>query len=355
MTTRPESSPISPRRPSWPRRAGVAALWSSVLLLQLSLAASIYAQRPFADIAFADHAPSGDSLAYHALQEGRVENAATLLRVMLAANPSDATAHELLCRVAYTQDQVDAAVSQCELAVSNDPSNSGHHLWLGRAYGMKARRAGPIAGFRLARRVQANFARAVEIDPNNIAALNDLGEYDVAAPFIVGGGSDKARALAARMMPRFPAAAHRLLARLAESEDDLTAAESEFRKAVEVQGSPGAWIDLARFYQANSRPDEALAAVKSAIAADWARDDALVDAAGILTAAHRDPDLAERCLRDYLASSATSDAAPVFKVHLQLSRLLAARGDNADAHQEIETAATLAPSYTRTARSARGS
>jgi tetratricopeptide (TPR) repeat protein len=203
--------------------------------------------------------------------------------------------------------------------------------------------------------VQANFARAAELDPANVAALNDLGEYYVAAPFIVGGGDDKARALAARMMPRFPSAAHRLLARLAESNKDVTAAESEFKLAVAAQKSPEAWIDLAHFYQSHSRPDDALAAVKSAIAADRAHDAALVDAASILSNAHLDPELAEHCLRDYLASSAKSDAAPAFKVHLQLSRLLEARGDDAEAHREILTAATLAPGFTRSARPGRGS
>jgi tetratricopeptide (TPR) repeat protein len=298
---------------------------------------------------------AGDAHAFRALQEGRVEDATALLNATLAAHPTDAIAHQLLCRVSYAENQPDPAIAQCESAVANDPSGSDHQLWLGRAYGMKARHAGPIAGFNLARKVQASFARAVELNPNNVAALNDLGEYYVAAPFIVGGGEDKARALAARMMPRFPAAAHRLLARLADSQGDLATAESEFKKAVAVQGAPDAWIDLAHFYQAHNRPDDALAAVRSGIAADHAHDATLVDAASILSAAHRAPDLAERCLRDYLASHATSDAAPVFKVHLQLSRLLAARGDDADAHKEIETAAALAPSFIRRARLAQGS
>ena len=80
---------------------------------------------------------------------------------------------------------------------------------------------GPLAGFGLARKVRSSFELAVQLDPANLAALSDLGEYYVAAPSIVGGGDDKARALAARMMPQSPAAAHRLLARLAESNKDL--------------------------------------------------------------------------------------------------------------------------------------
>lgn len=306
-----------------------------------------------------DAAALGSNVAaFRALQEGRAGDATTLLRATLSTNPADAAAHQLLCRVFYAQDQVDAAIHECEIAVSaqNIPNAlaSDNHMWLGRSYGMKARHAGAIAGFTLAHKVEASFSRAVELNPANLAALNDLGEYYVAAPFIVGGGSDKSHELAARMMPHFPAAAHRLLARLADSNNDLATAEAEFKRAVGVQGDADAWIDLARFYQAHSRPDEALATIKSGLAADHTHGSVLVDAASILTDAHRAPDLAERCLRDYLASRAKSDEAPAFKVHLQLSRLLAARGDNKNANLEIATATALAPAFAHSGRSAQG-
>jgi tetratricopeptide (TPR) repeat protein len=333
-----------------------ARLFLAGLGLLLCYIASV---RPAAAQAPADDRTLGaDAPAFHALQEGRVGDATNLLRVSLAANPADATAHQLLCRVFYAQDDAEPAIHECELASSaqNIPSAlaSDNHLWLGRAYGLKASHAGPIGGFTLARKVEASFSRAVELNPSNEAALNDLGEYDVAAPFIVGGGADKAHALADRMMPRFPAAAHHLLARLADSNNDVATAEAEFKRAVGVQGSPQAWIDLARFYQAHSRPDDTLSAIKSGLAADRTHGPVLVDAASILTEAHRAPDLAERCLRDYLGSRAKSDEAPAFKVHLQLSRLLAARGDSKAANLEIAAAAALAPAFTHTGRSAQG-
>jgi tetratricopeptide (TPR) repeat protein len=246
----------------------------------------------------------------------------------------------------------DTAIQECRLAAASTSAGreeaSNSQLWLGRAYGMKARRAGPIAGFTLARKVQASFSRAVDLNPNNVAAFNDLGEYDVDAPFIVGGGIDKAQLLANRMMPRFPAAAHRLLGRMADAGNDLPTAEAEFKRAVAAGGTAEAWIDLAQFYQTRHRPDDALAAVRSALAADHSHGPVLVDAASILTKAHRSPDLAERCLRDYLASRAKSDAAPAFKVHLQLSRMLAARGSAEEAGHEAEAASALAPAYART-------
>lgn len=333
----------------------------ALLFVLLSLAVgfrNLRAQESATDAAAMDRTLGANAPAYRALMDGRVEEAATLLRTSIAANPADSVAHQLLCRVYYAQEQAEDAIHQCELAVGSKTATaaqaSDNNLWLGRAYGMKARRVGPIGGFTLARRVQASFARAVELNPSNVAALNDLGEYDVAAPFIVGGGSDKAQALAAQMMPRFPASAHRLLARLADSNNDLGVAETEFKRAVAAQGSADAWIDLAHFYQDHGRNDDALAAVKSGLAADHTHGPVLVDAASILTNAHRAPDLAERCLRDYLASHAKSDAAPAFKVHLQLSRLLAARGDSTGASREVEAAAALAPAFAHSARMAQG-
>jgi tetratricopeptide (TPR) repeat protein len=343
------------RRSRYARSGKLAA---SLLAVALIASMPVCAQKPMADISSATYPQIKHSPANLALQEGRVDDAAMILRAEIDADAKDSAAHLLLCRVYYAQSQADEAIHECELAVASPSANneqaSDNQLWLGRAYGLKARHAGPFAGYKLARKVQGSFARAVELNPSNVSALNDLGEYDVSAPFIVGGGTDKAQALADRMMPRFPGPAYLLLARIAQSNDDLKTAEAEFRQEIAVERSPEAWIDLAQFYQTHKRPDDALAAVKSALAADRTHGPALVDAASILTAAHRDSDLAERCLRDYLSSHAKSDAAPAFKVHLQLAKLLAARGNTKEADREEEAAAALAPGFTHRTKAAQG-
>ncbi len=318
-----------------------------------------------------DAALAVDAPADRALQEGRVDDAAALLHATLAANPGDAFAHQLLCRVYYAQDMVDRAIHECELAVSSvvagnyqaSAQASDAQLWLGRAYGSKAEHANPIQSYWLAKKVRAAFERAVELNPNNVAAVSDLGEFYIAAPTFLGGGLDRARALAARTMPRYPTTAHRLLALIALDGKDIKAAEVEFKKATdsahEARVAAQAWIDLARLYAQHDRPDEAVRAVRSAVAADRSgdrpADSAVVDAATILTGADREPQLAERLLRDYLASPMKSDAAPAFKVHLQLSQLLLHRGDIASAHSEIAAAAALAAGFARSSRLAQGS
>jgi predicted Zn-dependent protease len=280
------------------------------------------------------------------LQQGRVDVAAAALQQVLRTQPQNALAHQLLCRVYYSQDMADPAVQECEFATASEPSNSQNHLWLARAYGLKASHANPLKALGLAKKVHEQFESAVRLDSHNVHAMSDLGEFYVAAPSIVGGGLDKARELAARMQPLFPAQAHRILALIAVKSNDLPTAEAEFKAAVTVARSPEAYIDLASFYAQHNHAGQAVAMIDAALSADSARSAPHVDAASILTSLHRSPDLAERSLREYLASPAKSDEAPAFKVHLQLGQILARQGETAAANREYAAAVALASGYT---------
>jgi tetratricopeptide (TPR) repeat protein len=279
------------------------------------------------------------------LQQGRVDEAEALLQDLLASQPNNAHAHQLFCRVYYAQDKADSAIHECELAVTNAPDNSEDHMWLARAYGFKASHASPFSALSLAIKVHNEFERAVQLDPQNFQAMSDLGEYYVAAPSLIGGGLDKAQALAARMQPNFPAQAHRLLALVAEKKKDIAAAEAEFQAAVAAGKTTEAYINLGDFYKRQNQPDKMLEAIQSALAADHRKGPPLVDAASTLSEAHSSPQLAISLLRTYLASSGKTDGAPAFKVHVQLGGLLAQGGDAAGAHNEYLAALSLASNY----------
>jgi tetratricopeptide (TPR) repeat protein len=249
----------------------------------------------------------------------------------------------------------DSAIHECELAVSNAPSSSVNQMWLGRAYGFKASHANPLSALSLAIKVRVAFERAVQLDPENIQAMSDLGEFYVQAPSLIGGGLDKAQDLAARMQPHFPAQSHRLLALIAEKKKDLATSEAEFNNAVAAGKAPEAYIDLGHFYERHHQPDKMLTALQAAVNADHRKGPTLVDAASILTDAHHSPELAETLLRTYLASPAKTDDAPAFKVHLQLGELLAHNGDPAGAHREYVTALALASNYAPARKAIQGS
>ena len=104
------------------------------------------------------------------LNAGRADDAIRTLQQQIAQSPSDAEAHNLLCRGYYMLDEWDPAVAECERARDLDPNNSLYHLWLGRAYGEKADHAGFLSGASLAKKVRVEFERAVELDPKSWAA-----------------------------------------------------------------------------------------------------------------------------------------------------------------------------------------
>src|SRR5262249_6727021 len=158
------------------------------------------------------------------------------------------------------------------------------------------------------------FEAAVRLNPLNASAVDDLSEYYIQAPSIVGGGLDKAALLADRSQPQLPQSAHRTRAMAAEKQKDYDTAEREFRAATAVANLPDAWADLGAFYSRHSQPDKAVDALRRSIALNRANDASLVDAATTLTEMNREPRLAERAFRDYLASHSKSDAAPAFRV-----------------------------------------
>jgi len=296
-----------------------------------------------------------DSEANALLQQGRMDEATAMLQTLLAAQPGDAEAHQLLCRVYYAQDMGEPAIHECEAAVAHAPNNSENHMWLARAYGFKASHASPFTALRLAGRVHSEFELAVQLDPENVQAMSDVGEYYVAAPPLVGGGLDKAQALAARMQPKFPSQSHRLLALIAEKRKEIPTAEAEFINAVAAGKTPDAYIDLGHFYKRQNQLDKMLENLQLGVAADRSKGSPLVDAASILTAAKSSPQLAISLLRTYLASPAKSDNAPAFKVHLQLGDLLALTGDPVGAHREYIAASSLASNYVPTRKALQGS
>src|SRR3984885_1318505 len=281
---------------------------------------------------------------------GKADDATSILSSSLAANPGDAEAHSLLCRVYYQEERWDDAIRECQTAVQLRPLDSGYHLWLGRAYGEKADSIHSIKAFGLAKKVRDEFERAVQLDGKNVDALSDLGEFYTAAPGIVGGGKNKAQGVVQALEPLEPAQGHQLEGLLAEKDKNYRVAEAEFKAAVETSHrSPDAWMALASYYARHKQSDQMLEALHAGIEADAKaakpHGPALVDGAGILSRSHQDLQLATQLLMLYLASPNQSADAPAFQVHAKLSRLLEQQGDHAGAQQYIEAAAALAHDY----------
>jgi tetratricopeptide (TPR) repeat protein len=279
------------------------------------------------------------------LASGHVDQALQTLEQQIRSAPN-AEAYNLLCRAHFELGAWDAGISACEKATSLAPSNGLYHLWLGRVYGEKADRAGFLKAAGLAGKVRTEFERAAELSPNSWEARTDLAEFYLEAPGIVGGGKDKALAQAELIAPLNPSMAHWVKARVAEKNKDNTAAEKEYRAAIDAShGGARAWLNLAGFYRHTNRLDEMEQALRTMESRPLDHPAALADAAGMLLRTNRDAPLAMRLVRRYIASPNTVEEAPVFKANTLLGELLEKQGDRPAAAEEFRAALALAHNF----------
>lgn len=290
------------------------------------------------------HAAMDLSAAERLLNRGDVDHAITALHGITAAEPKNGTAHLLLCRAFYAYEAVDEAVGECEAATETLRTSSALD-WMGRAYGRKAEQYGPISGLAYARRVRDAFSAAVSANANDGEAVNDLSEFYINAPSMIGGGLDKAQSLASRSASSLPQNSHRIRAMAAEKANDYGTAEREFQAAAGVANQPNAWSDLGYFYARRKQYGRAVDALQHAVAADKAADSVLVDCADILIGLKLHPELSEQWLHAYLAGNAQSDDAPAFRARTELAKLLAARNDKGEARAELNRALAQASNY----------
>lgn len=288
-----------------------------------------------------------------AFNRGRADEALRTLDATIGLNSANASAWNLQCRIYLAQSRWDDAIGSCQHAVQLAGSSSEYHLWLGRAYGEKASRANLVAAYQLAKLTHAEFETAVSLDGNNREALSDLGEYYVEAPRFLGGGYAKAEALVPRLDKLDPARACELRATIAEATKDYATAEQNWRAKIAAsqssqEAAAQAWMDLGSFYRRRGNWDQMLAALKSGAAADTNHGPALVDGAGALIKAGREPALAAQWLRQYLDGNALSDSAPAFAVHAELGNLLKAQGNLPAAEREFAAARALSANYSAT-------
>ncbi len=307
----------------------------------LAVAASVagFSQIPSATLRQADNA----------LEAGEADRALSLLMPLPVQGPGAADAQNLLCRVWFSMQQWDPAVKACEQAVRLDPDNSNDHMWLGRALGLKADHVSFLTAYSLGKRVRSEFELAVQLGPQNADALSDLGQFYKEAPGVVGGGLDKAEAIATRLDKVDPVRALELRGRIASARKDYVTAERDFKQAIAVSPHPAEqWTILAGFYRSQERWNDMESAIQSCASAA-ARDKhsgvGLYDGAGILIETNRDPALAARMLEDYLSGSSKSEEAPAFVAHIRLGRLKRALGDGAGAQREFAAAAAMAREY----------
>lgn len=203
------------------------------------------------------------------------------------------------------------ATDSFEKAAQLAPQSSEAHLWLGRGYGRRAETANPLMAPRWASRTRQAFEKAVELDPKNVLAMNDLFEYYLQAPGFLGGGKEKADALAKRIAALDPAEGHFAIARMAEDRKEFSAAEQQLRRAVEAAPAQvGRVLDLAKFLAKQGRVKESEAEFQRAEKLAPNSPKVMFERAATYVQTRRNPAEAKNLLQRYLKSELTPDDPP---------------------------------------------
>jgi tetratricopeptide (TPR) repeat protein len=232
------------------------------------------------------------------------------LKLLLPAQKDAATYH-LIGICYYMQGDPKRASDYFEKAVALKPGESDYSLWLGRAFGRRAETSSFLTAPGYAARARDNFETAVRLNPRNLEAVSDLFEYYLDAPGLLGGGLDKAAALALRMGEADQAEGHWALARVAEKRKELRTAEDQFRRAVDLAPrQAGRMIDLARFLAKAGRYQESDEAFRRAESVAPDSPKVMFAQASTYITTGRHLDRAKTLLKRYLQAQLTPDDPP---------------------------------------------
>ncbi len=257
--------------------------------------------------------------AANAVARQNYQEAIRLLSGRRAASLQDAL---LLGRAYFQTGQFENAESAFERAVAIGPGSSSARNWLGRSQGMRAERANAFSALGLARKTRDSFEVAVKLDPRNIEAVSDLFSFYMSAPGFLGGGIDKARALAETVKALDASEYACFQGEIAEKEKNYAAAEKFYLEAqARAPKSVGRWIDLAKFYTRRGMTAKADGALARAKTTSPGAVRLLFDEASLLIRAERSPATARALLTKYRAAAKSDEDPPPFEVEQLFAKL----------------------------------
>jgi len=220
----------------------------------------------------------------------------------------DGASRELSGRCRYFLDDYKAAIDDLEKAVELEPRSSDHYLWLGRAWGRRAETSVFFMAVKYASETRKNFEKAVQLNPGNLEAVNDLMSYYLDAPGFLGGGVEPATKLTELVRKIDPGEYQWALAQISIHQKDYEAAERQLRKSVELAPKRvNRLVDLAKFLALRGRLRESDAVFDQAAGIDPNNKRLLYGRAETYIKGKRNLGEAKKYLEAYLRAPLTPD------------------------------------------------
>lgn len=320
------------------------------------------------------------------IEQGHYKRAQAILAERLKSNPNDAHSSCEMSKVSQAFQRWDEAIQQAQKAVSLDPKNAEFRAALADAVGSKlsAVSLGVFERMSLARRFKKEAELALQLDPDNIDANEDLLDFHLDAPGLVGGDKKKAAELADRMVHINPVRGYLMKVEIATHEKRTAEVESLLQQAISADPKNYfARTQAANFYlskgdagltQAEAQAKQAIqldagrAAGYTALATVYAQQSRWKDLDSALEAAQREvPDdlapfyqaaksiltsnqgaeltRAEKYMRIYLSQPPEGNEPSLAAAHWRLGLIFEKQGHKNQAKQELQEALRLEPGF----------
>lgn len=271
---------------------------------------------------------------------------ALLLSALSILPAQDQTALFVRGREQMRQRDFVSAAATFERAVALAPAEARLQQWYGRALGLSLQNAGLFKAMSSVGKVRAAFERAVQLEPENAEMREDLANFYLGAPAVVGGGRDKCRAQVEELRRRDGYRAALLDGEIALADKRLDEARAAWRRAgalAPAKAEP--WIRLSRLEQQVQRWDDAFAAAERALKLEPRGVGALYVFGRAGATSGQRLDRAEAALRTFLTLRPDFDDPSLAAGHYRLGGVLEKKGDLAGARSAYEAALRLDPKF----------
>ncbi|MCK5147699.1 tetratricopeptide repeat protein [bacterium] len=165
-------------------------------------------------------------------ETGKYREAAAELKNHIDSHPTDVEAlrYLTLCYINLEEDK--DAVKIVEKLVANDEDNAEYQYTAALAYGLRAQQAGLLKKAGYAKKMKAAVERAIQLNPDHIAARQVLMQFHLFAPGIMGGDKAEAYQQAQAIMERNRMRGHHVLAMCYMKDQCHEDAENEYRISI---------------------------------------------------------------------------------------------------------------------------
>lgn len=241
---------------------------------------------------------------------------------LLPLTPKDAASLQLIGQNYFMLGEYKKATESLEKAAALAPDDAQAWLWLGRAYGRRAETSNPFSAPGYATKARQMFERAVALDPSSKEAFGDLFDFYLEAPGFLGGGHNKAEALAARVSQIDPAEGLYLQAQIDDRRNQFDSAEEKLRRAIEIApAQPGRFLELAKFLGRRGRIAESEAMFEEAARLAPNNPHQMFDRASLYIKQRRNLAQARALLELYLRLPLTPGDPPRDRAELLLKKI----------------------------------